>query len=144
MIMPILTVNDVDASVAFFTEKLGFRHDMSMAGPQGGNIFAIVGLGAAVLGLGIDDGVPRNTPFAPGVQFMVYLPEDLDIDRFYADVKAKGVAIDDELADTYWGDRAFSLHDPNGYLLTFAVTIAQLPPELIEANYQQQERKAEG
>jgi catechol 2,3-dioxygenase-like lactoylglutathione lyase family enzyme len=139
MIMPILTVNDVDASVAFFTDKLGFRHDMSMAGPQGGNIFAIVGLGAAVLGLGIDEAVPRNTPFAPGVQFMVYLPEELDIDRYYGDVKAKGVKIDDELADTYWGDRAFSIHDPNGYLLTFAVTIAQVPVEDMEAAIRKQD-----
>lgn len=141
MIMPILTVNDVDASVAFFTGKLGFRHDMSMAGPQGGNIFAIVGLGAAVLGLGLDDAVAKDTPYAPGVQFMVYLPEDQDIDRFYASVKAKGVTIDDDLTDTYWGDRAFSIHDPNGYLLTFAVTIQQVPVEAMEAAVRQQEPK---
>ncbi len=141
MIMPILTVKDVDASVAFFTGKLGFRHDMSMAGPQGGNIFAIVGLGAAVLGLGLDDAVAKDTPYAPGVQFMVYLPEDQDIDRFYASVKAKGVTIDDDLTDTYWGDRAFSIHDPNGYLLTFAVTIQQVPVEAMEAAVRQQEPK---
>ena len=142
MIMPILTVNDVDASVAFFTGKLGFRHDMSMAGPHGGNIFAIVGLGAAVLGVGLDEAVRKDQPFAPGVQFMVYLPEEENIDRYYAGVKAKGVKIDDELADTYWGDRAFSIHDPNGYLLTFAVTIQEVPVEEMEAAMRGREQKA--
>jgi uncharacterized glyoxalase superfamily protein PhnB len=130
MIMPILTVKDVDESVAFFRDTLGFRHDMSMA-PEGKNIFAIVGLGAAVFGLGSDDMAPQP-PYAPGVQFMIYLPEDQSIESFYANVKAKGVTIDDELADTYWGDRAFSIHDPNGYWLTFAVTIKQVPIDEME------------
>ncbi|MEP7291231.1 MAG: VOC family protein [Chloroflexota bacterium] len=129
MIMPILTVKDVDVSVAFFTDKLGFRHDMSMAGAEGANVFAIVGLGAAVFGLGVEEAGVQYGAYAPGVQFMVYLPEGERIDRLYAEVKAKGVTIDDELADTYWGDRAFSIHDPNGYLLTFAVTVKQVRVE---------------
>ena len=140
MIMPILTVNDVDAAVAFFTEKLGFRHDMSMAGSEGANVFAIVGLGAAVFGLGMDDRAPQP-PYAPGVQFMIYLPEGQSIDSFYADVKAKGVKIDDPLTDTYWGDRAFSIHDPNGYWLTFAVTVKQVPVSEMEAAVREREQK---
>ena len=131
MIMPILTVKDVDESVAFFKDMLGFRHDMSMA-PEGKNIFAIVGLGAAAFGLGHADAAPQP-PYAPGVQFMIYLPEGQSIDSYYADVKAKGVKIDDELSDTYWGYRAFSIHDPDGYLLTFAVTIKEVPIDEMEA-----------
>jgi uncharacterized glyoxalase superfamily protein PhnB len=133
MIMPILAVRDVDASVAFFRDQLGFRHDMSMAGPDGKNIFGIVGLGAAVFGLGSDDRVNLDQPLAPGVQFMIYLPEGQSIDHYYTDVKAKSIQIDDELTDTYWGDRAFTIHDPNGYMLTFAVTIKQVPVEAMEA-----------
>ncbi len=138
MIMPILTVKDVDASVAFFTEKLGYEHVMSMA-PEGKNVFAIVKLGVhGDIGLG-EVMEPIETPFAPGVQFMIYLPEDRSIDSYYADVKAKGVQIDDELTDTYWGDRAFSIHDPNGYLLTFAVTVKQVPVDEMEAAVRQRE-----
>jgi uncharacterized glyoxalase superfamily protein PhnB len=133
MIMPTLGVKDVDASVAFFTEKLGFRHDMSMAGTDGKIVFAIVGLGAAVFGLGWDESLDFSQPMGNGVQFMIYLPEGQDIDSYYADVKAKGVRIDDELADTYWGDRAFTIHDSNGYMLTFAVTIKQVAVEDMEA-----------
>ena len=65
---------------------------------------------------------------------MIYLPEGQSIDQYYADVQAKGVKIDDELTDTYWGDRAFSIHDNNGYWLTFAVTVKQVPVEEMEAS----------
>lgn len=110
MIMPILAVKDVDSTVAFFQDKLGFRHDMSMAGSEGKNVFAIVGLGAAVFGVGNDDRVNMEQPLAPGVQFMIYLPEGQSIDSFYADVKAKGVKIDDE-PDRYLLGRP-RFHDP--------------------------------
>jgi uncharacterized glyoxalase superfamily protein PhnB len=132
MIMPNLTVKDVDSSVAFFQDKLGFRHDMSMAGEDGSNIFAIVGLGAAVFGLGTDASIPA--PYAPGVQFMIYLPDDLNIDNYYADVQAKGVQIDEPLKDTYWGDRTFSIHVPDGYFLTFAVTVKVVSVEEMETS----------
>ena len=133
MIMPILTVEDVDASVAFFKDTLGFEHVMTMA-PEGKSSFAIVKLGEhGDIGLGADDRAPKP-PYAPGVQFMIYLPEGRSIDAYYAEVKAKGVKIDEELTDTYWGDRAFSIHDPNGYWLTFCVTIKQVPIDEMEAS----------
>jgi uncharacterized glyoxalase superfamily protein PhnB len=139
MIMPILAVKDVDSTVVFFQDKLGFRHDMSMAGSEGKNVFAIVGLGAAVFGLGSDDSLAEKMPWGSGVQFMIYLPEGQSIDSYYADIKAKGIKIDDELADTYWGDRAFTIHDPDGYMLTFAVTVKQVPIEEMEAHIRERD-----
>jgi len=140
MIMPILTVNDVDESVAFYKDKLGFNHDMTMA-PEDKSIFAIVRMGElAVFGLGTDAAAPKP-PFAPGVQFMIYLPDGMSIDSYYADLKAKGVKLDDEVTDTYWGDRAFSLHDIDGYWLTFTVTVKQVPVEEMEASVRQRDRQ---
>ncbi len=130
MIMPILTVEDVDQAVAFFTEKLSFRHVMSMA-PEGKSIFAIVNFGGSDFGLGSDPAAPQP-PYAPGVQFMIYLPEGQSIEDYYAQVQANGVKIDDELAETYWGDRAFTVHDPDGYMLTFSVTVKQVPIDQME------------
>ncbi len=142
MIMPILAVNDVNASVSFYTDKLNFHLMMSMpTAPDGSGTFAIVQLGQAHFGLGYDDRTPKGIPFAPGVQFMVYLPDGQDIDAFYADVKAKGVKIDDELTDTYWGDRAFSIHDPNGYWLTFAVTVRQVPVDEMAAALRERDQQ---
>lgn len=142
MIMPILEVTDVDSTVAFFRDKLGFHHDMSMAGSEGTNVFAIVGLGAASFGLGSDDSLAAKMPWGSGVQFMIYLPDGQSIDSYYAAVQAKGVQIDDELTDTYWGDRAFTIHDPNGYMLTFAVTVKQVPVEGMEAYVRERDAQA--
>ena len=56
MISPILPIKDVDRSVAFYTEKLGFKHDFSMSDPDGVNTFAFVSLGpAAFIGLSRDE-----------------------------------------------------------------------------------------
>ena len=134
MIMPIFAVDDVDAAVAFYKDKLGFTLDMTMA-PEGKTVFAVVSLSnrSSVIGLGMDDRAPKP-PYAPGVQFMIYLPDNKGIDEYYAKVQANGVKIDDPLTDTYWGDRAFSVHDPNGYWLTFTITIKQMSVEEAQAN----------
>lgn len=130
MIMPIFTVQDVDASIAFYTEKLGFKQDFVMAGPDGKNTFGIVSLGKATLGLGIAPDQPRG---GAGVDFMVFVPDEADLDKHYADVQAKGVKIVAPIEDKYWGDRTYSIRDLDGYHLTFAKTVKQVPMEEIEA-----------
>src|SRR5579871_4190051 len=127
MIMPNLTVKDVDASVAFYKDKLGFTHDMTM--DMGDGKFAIVRLGSqVVIGMGSSSQDPQP-PYGTGVQFMMYLPEGMNIDEYYANVQANGVTIKNELKDAYWGDRTFSLLDPDGYDLIFCVTIKQMTME---------------
>lgn len=129
MIMPIFTVQDVDASIAFYTEKLGFKQDFVMAEPNGKNTFGIVSLGKAMIGLGIAPDQPRG---GAGVDFMVYIPEEADLDKHYADVQARGVKIAAPIEDKYWGDRTYSVLDPDGYHLTFAKTVKQVPMEEIQ------------
>ena len=45
MISPILSAKDIDHSVKFYTEQLGFQHDFSIPGPDSINIFAFVRFG---------------------------------------------------------------------------------------------------
>ncbi len=129
MIMPIFTVQDVDASIAFYTEKLGFKQDFVMAGPEGKNVFGFVSLGKAVIGLDTSPGQPRG---GAGADFMIYIPDDADLDKHYADVQAKGVKIAAPIEDKYWGDRTYAVHDPDGYRLTFAKFVKQVPMEEIQ------------
>lgn len=45
----------------------------------------------------------------------VYITVEVDdVDKFYKDLKQKGVAIKIELRDEPWGDRHFAIEDPNG------------------------------
>jgi len=42
-----------------------------------------------------------------------------DLDRFAAEVKARGGALDQEPMDMPWGERLFMITDPDGFKLTF-------------------------
>lgn len=127
MIMPILAVKDLEASITFYKHKLGFTHDFTMPGPDGKPNFAIVNLGdSAMIGLQLD---ARTEQRGNGVVFMVYLPDGIDIDQLYADVQARSAKIDTPIKTEYWGDRLFSLHDPDGYYVSLTKTVKQVSPE---------------
>lgn len=132
MIVPVLSVKDVDATLAFYAEKLGFKTDMVLAGPDGANVFAGTSLGKATFMISRHKEGEDASHHGNGVVFMVYLPEDGDIDALYADVKRKGVAILEELKTEYWGDRIFSVKDPDGYFLTISKTVEQTDMERVE------------
>jgi uncharacterized glyoxalase superfamily protein PhnB len=122
MIVPVLSVKDVNASLKFYNEKLGFKTDLAFAGPDGVNTFAGVSLGNSTFMLDRpQEGQVEHA--GNGVVFMIYLAENEDIDAVYADVQAKGVAIKETLKTEYWGDRAFSILDPDGYYLTVCKTV---------------------
>lgn len=131
MIVPILAVRDIDASVNFFVEKLGFSEDFRMPGPDGKNAFASVRLSPqAIMMLTLD---PSFEKFGEGLDIVIYPPDDKDLDAFYAEVQARGTTIAEPLKDQYWGDRTFVINDPNGYRLTFAKPVKEVPMEEIEA-----------
>jgi uncharacterized glyoxalase superfamily protein PhnB len=127
MIFPVLSVHDVDAALNFYVNKLGFKQDMVMPGPDGKNFFGSASLGGAGLGFLLD---PVGEPRGVGVELMLY-PTDTDLDAHYAAVTANGVTITDPISDKYWGDRAFTVRDLNGYTITIAKVVKQMTMEEI-------------
>jgi len=134
MIMPILAVSDLEASIDFYTSKLGFELAFSMNGPDGVRNFAFVALGKAHIGLQADPSLA--SPRGQGAVFMVYVPDETDIDAFYAGVVSRGTTIAREIADMYWGDRTFTVADPDGFVVTIAKTTQQMDMGDIEAAHQ--------
>lgn len=128
MIMPILGVKSVNASVDFYTSKLGFEKQVAFDGEDGNLAFAIVISGENHIGLSLDE-----NPAGASLQFMVYVTADSDIDQYYADVQARGATISEEIKTEYWGDRVFSLRDLDGYLLTFSKTVEETDMEKVSA-----------
>ncbi|MCC7451388.1 MAG: VOC family protein [Anaerolineae bacterium] len=130
MVVPILSVQDVDASVDFYVKQLGFERLFVMAGSDGRNAMGWVKMGDAQFGLMLsgDTGSKGN-----GVDLWINLPKEGSIDQLYTDVQRRGATIAEPIKDHYWGDRAFTVHDPDGYVLTFAQTVKQVPMEQIEA-----------
>ncbi|MDX1995426.1 MAG: VOC family protein [bacterium] len=121
MLLPVLAVKDMEASLDFYTQKLGFEITMSMNGPDEKPNFVFVNKGAARLGLSLS---PYPEPAGNGVVFMLYPGQDYDIDQDYNSFQEKGVTIAEPIKSEYWGDRVFSLRDPDGYYLTFCKEVA--------------------
>jgi uncharacterized glyoxalase superfamily protein PhnB len=123
MILPTLSVRDLAASLEFYVHKLGFNHDFSLPDPNGQPVFARVSLGDAMLGM---TQVYRTVFDTKAVGFMVYIPEEFNLEHYHADVQSRGVSIVEPLGLRYWGDQNFAVHDPDGYVLALSKTVKQL------------------
>ena len=110
MITPILHVRDVDLSLAFYTQILGFAGRGGLPGIDGATVYAEAYLGAARLMFVKREPCQRDQ--AGCADLYLTLPESADIDRFYADLQAREVAILDPLHEEIWGDHAFTDHRP--------------------------------
>lgn len=126
MIMPILVVKDLDSSVKFYKDSLGFNHDVTMPGADGTLNFAIVSLNNNAVSIGLQLEAEPPAHRGDGVVFMVYVSNETDIDQYYADVQKRGVTIHQPIKTEYWGDRVFSVKDPDGYYLSLCKTVKQL------------------
>jgi uncharacterized glyoxalase superfamily protein PhnB len=123
MLWPTLTVGDVDASLAFYSDKLGFKSDLRLQDQTGKTFLGSVEVGETVIMFESPD--PGAQPEASrgahsGVKLTICLPEAHDIDGFYAELRAKDVPIACEIGDRFWGNRDFTVRDPDGYHLTVA------------------------
>ncbi len=118
-IIPTLSVADIDASITFYSDVLGFSTRMAMPGPDGVTVHASLERGDAQLMLARID--PSSThdqaPLGRGVYLYATVGDDEDIDAFYARVKAAGAPVVQEPTDQFWGHRDWGITDPDGYLL---------------------------
>ncbi|MEX2158327.1 MAG: VOC family protein [Dehalococcoidia bacterium] len=120
-VAPEFFVRDVDASIRFYVDGLGFR----LLRRDGD--FAVLGLGDAhvlLAGPSIGAGLKAWLASGPrGVGLNIRIMVD-DIDAMYARVKAAGAPVVDDIKDQYYGLRDFMAADPDGFVLRFAAPIA--------------------
>jgi uncharacterized glyoxalase superfamily protein PhnB len=117
-ISPSLTVNDLQASIAWYRDIVGFtleetwERDGKMAG-------ASLIAGSATINLSQDDWA-RGRDRVKGEGFRLYLHTAQDINVIAARIKVHGGTLASEPADQPWGTRTFNLVDPDGYRLTIS------------------------
>lgn len=115
-ILPSFTATDLQRSIAFYRDVLGFvvgeewREDGVLMGCE-------IHAGAATFMLGQDD-FAKGRDRAKGIGTRVWCHTAQDLDRLAGEIKARGGVLDQEPQDM-WGDRVFMISDPDGFKLTF-------------------------
>lgn len=127
MIMPMLIVDDIEASMKFYIEKLDFKNGGTMEFADGRLMMGFVNLGSNSLMFGVSDEV--KSPKGNGVEFYIGVDDDTDIDSYFAQVKSNGASVEGDIKTEFWGDRTFALKDLDGYKLLFFKTVKQVSLE---------------
>jgi catechol 2,3-dioxygenase-like lactoylglutathione lyase family enzyme len=114
---PFFLVSDVDQTIAFYRDKLGF--EAWHKDPDTEPFFAILGRDAAMLFVKSGRVEPLPNPKRdPDVKWDSYVLVS-DPDALAAEFAERGVEISKPLMDTSEGLRGFEIADPDGYVLFF-------------------------
>ncbi len=117
-VSPSLTVNDVEKSLAWYCDVLGFTVDQRWES-EGKLLGAEVKAGSVVFMIGQDDW-KKGRDRVKGAGVRIYCDTDQDIDRLAARIKANGGTLAQEPKDQPWGMRDLAIDDPDGYKITIA------------------------
>lgn len=117
-LMPALTVNDLKKSIQFYRDGLGFEisDEMKEEGELKG---VMIGAGGASLGLSQDD-FGKGRDRVKGVGMRLYLETDQDIASLAQKAKVAGITLVQGPGPLPWGPVAFTVKDPDGFMLTIS------------------------
>ena len=108
-----LTVKDVEASLAWYRDVLGFTLDQRHE-RDGKLVAASVKAGDVRILLGADDGA-KGFDRVKGEGMSLQIVTTANIDDIAKRIKAAGAVLDMEPTDMPWGARVFRLRDPDGF-----------------------------
>lgn len=117
-ISPFFIVSNVDESIAFYRDKLGFETRFQQ--PERKPFFAIVGRDGVQLFVKSDKNTPPlpNAKRHPSMRWDAFVYAS-DPDGLAAEFAKQGAAFNLPLEDTHDGLRGFEISDPDGYVLFF-------------------------
>jgi lactoylglutathione lyase len=115
---PGLTTNDLQRSLKFYVEGLGFsigeKHEV-----EGQLRFVMLKAGKGELGLGQDD-FAKGKDRTKGVGLRLWITTVQDVKQLADQAKRAGITLDSEVAPMPWGPLGFSVTDPDGFKLTIS------------------------
>ena len=121
-----LFVPDVEASVRFYTEKLGFavlRMDRASLGGREQVSFAAIAMGRAVLFVAHERLYGEALTAQRGAGIDVRIMVD-DVDAMFRRSTDNDVTIVHDIGDRPYGLRDFIIRDPDGFRLRFATRLS--------------------
>lgn len=108
----VLAVSDLDQSLSFYVEKLGFHQDSSYGDPP--YVADIHRNETECLSLLC---LPDAKVGGNGIATLVFRCDG--IDSLYEEMLEKGVPMDESIGDKEYGMREFRVKDPDDYILYF-------------------------
>lgn len=114
-ITPTFTVNDVQLSLAWYRDGLGFF--VADRWEEGGKLQGVMlKAGACEFGLSQDD-FTKGRDRAKGIGFRLWCDTTQDVDAIAARLRAFGGTIAEEPGD-HWDTYSFTAQDPDGFKIT--------------------------
>jgi uncharacterized glyoxalase superfamily protein PhnB len=112
-----LTCKDLETSIRFYRDVLGFAVDMTFEN-EGTLAGAIITTGGIRIVLNQDDGkLGWDRVKGQGFYLQINVAGASDVDAAAERIKAAGGTLIDEPADRFWGARMFQFRDPDGFKL---------------------------
>lgn len=117
MIAAGLTVNDVHASLHFYSEVLGF-HIAERFEAEDGELRGAALLAGTTMMMISQDNWEKGRERVKGVAVRLNMETSQDIDDLAALIKVRGGTLETEPADMPWGARVFNVVDPDGFQIS--------------------------
>jgi lactoylglutathione lyase len=114
---PSLTVGDLEKSIRFYSDVLGFTVSDRWTGDGGVLRGVMLKAGACELGLAQDDWA-KGRDRQKGAGFRLWCTTVQDIDALAQRIKSAGARLTEGPVDQSWGGRSLSIDDPDGFHLT--------------------------
>jgi catechol 2,3-dioxygenase-like lactoylglutathione lyase family enzyme len=117
-ISPFFIVSNVDQTIAFYRDKLGF--EVRFQQPDRNPFFAIIGRDGAQLFVKAEKDVSPmpNSKRHPSMRWDAFVYAQ-NPDALAAEFADRGATFSELLKDTHDGLRGFEITDPDGYVLFF-------------------------
>ena len=117
-ISPMLAVGNMKRTIKFYENSLGFKMGMTFPHEDNPEYADLSKDGMVLMFISAENiGIKREEKLGVGVN--IYMQIDGDIDKYYNELKDKGVRIVVDIKDEPYGIRDFSIEDIDGYKLTF-------------------------
>jgi uncharacterized glyoxalase superfamily protein PhnB len=126
-VVPVLVYQDVGKAVEWLCDTLGFKERLRHVMQNGGVTHAQLDVGECAIMLGRQGGEFR-APFQPEVSQYVIV-HIADVNAHFERVRQAGARILNGPADMPFGERQYTVEDPEGHRWTFSESVADVAPE---------------
>ena len=121
-VSPMFTVSDLDASLTWYRDVLGFYPADEWKNEDGTRVGVLLKAGTVDLMLNQDD-FAKGRDREKGVAFRLFCVTAQDVDALAETIKARGGTLDAEPKDQPWGARTFAVSDPDGFKITISSAV---------------------